>query len=109
MKASEIIAVVDALKENYVGDDIKLEGINFVEGRVFCEIHRGKAEDFNKVTSFTEQLSIPAPYSNVYVLYVLAMVAFSNGEDALYRSLMSDFDKAYSEYAKYCMRSLKNS
>ncbi len=104
MKVYEIITISDSLKENQLSDEVKMNRINEVEARVFCEIFGKSPKDFNGVRSFNDELSVPIPYTRMYTLYLGAMSAFADGEYELYNQMTVDFEKIFSEYAKYCIR-----
>ncbi len=104
MKINEIISIADALKTNELSEEVKLGRLNDVEGRVFCEIRKMSPSDFQGAVSLTDELSVPAPYSKMYVLYLLAMIAFSRSEYELYEKMLIDYENAFSEYARFYMR-----
>lgn len=104
MKVERLIATVDAIKENDVNDDTKLIWINEVEGRVACEIHKKNALEYRNIISINDELSIHEPYSRIYMLYLIAMIAFTKGEYDLYSRTTVEYEAAFSEYAKYVIR-----
>lgn len=104
MKVEEILMTVDAIRENALCDEIKLEKLNDVEGRVFCEIMKKKPSDYEKIISGTHELSVPIPYSKIYVLYLTAFIAFAQGDYDAYKFIMSEYETAFCDYAVHCIR-----
>ena len=104
MTVSEILKVVDTLKANTLDDEIKLGWINEVEGRLFYEINKSSHQDYAPIRSLSDTLSVSEPYSRMYVLYLVAMIAFSLGQYDTFSMSMGEFEKAVEEYAKYVIR-----
>ena len=104
MKVGQIISIIDELKENEINDEIKLFWINEVEGRISGEILKRKSGEFKSLVSFSDELSVPEPYSRLYVLYLDAMIAFSKGDYDAYYTVTAEFEKAFSEYARFVIR-----
>ena len=104
MRVDEILSTADTLKENGISEEIKLQWLNDVEGRVHCEIMGKASEDFVALKTTKDELSIPIPYANVYLNYILAMMAFIMKEYELYTDLTLKYERNFSEYAKYCLR-----
>ena len=105
MKVERIILTLDEMKENSVSEEVKIVWLNEVEGRVECEIRGKKPEEFVPLTSGEDTLSLPEPYSRAYLLYLCAMIAFAKGEYELYSKGIIDYETAFSEYARYYIRS----
>ena len=104
MTVCEIIKVVDSLKANTLDDEIKLGWINEVEGRLFCEVNKGSHKDFTPLRSLSDTVAVSEPYSRMYVLYLVAMIAFSLGKYETFSSSMGEFERAVGEYARYVIR-----
>lgn len=104
MKVERLIATLDAIKTNQVNDDTKILWINEVEGRVTCEIFKSPIDEVAFVTAGYEELTVPEPYSRVYILYLIAMIAFVEGDFDLYNKTYIEYESAFSDYAKYVIR-----
>ncbi len=104
MKVGQIISIVDELKENEINEEIKMFWINEVEWRISGEIFKRKIGEFKELVSFSDELSVPEPYSRLYVLYLDAMIAFSKGEYDTYFTVIAEFEKVFSEYARFVIR-----
>lgn len=104
MKIKKLISTLDAIKENEFNDDTKLYWINEVEGRIACEIYKKNAAEFVGLVSEEDELSVSEPYSRIYILYLIAMIAFAKGEYDLYSKTVIEYETAFSEYARYVIR-----
>ena len=104
MKAGELIAIVDNMKSNQIGEDVKFCWLDEVNARVLCEIVKTAPESIEKISCGEDELCVPSPYSRMYSEYLLAMLAFVGGEYDCYAKMYSAYEKTYLEYAKYCIR-----
>jgi len=104
MTVDEIITLADAIKKNDIGEELKLRWINDVEGRVHCEIKRLPLGDFKELVSTEQELSVPEPYSKMYLSYILSMIAFVKGDYGLYSDVYMQYERDFTEYAKFCLR-----
>ena len=104
MRVDEILSIVDSLKKNEIGEELKLHWLNEVEGRVHCEINKLPPEEYVKISTTLEELSIPMPYARIYMTYLLAMMSFVSKEYDLYTDIYMRYESEFSEYAKYCLR-----
>ena len=104
MKVDTILDLVDGIKANAIDEGVKLAWINEAEGRVECEIHKKKSKNIVLLTSGNDDLSVSGPYARIYVLYLIAMIAFAKGEYELYERTFVEYENAFSEYAKYYIR-----
>lgn len=104
MRVDEIISIVDALKSNEISEDVKVFWINEVEGRVHCEIKKRPIEEFESLSAMDDELTIPLPYTKIYLSYLLAMIAFASKEYDLYSDITLRYEQELSDYAKLCLR-----
>ncbi len=104
MKAGELIAIVDSIKENKISDDAKFSWLCDAEARVMCEIHKMDPKSIDAFVNGDTELSVPAPYSSMYSMYVLSMICFVMGEYAAYTNANAQYEKAFLDYAKFCIR-----
>ena len=105
MKVSEILELVDAVKSNELSDSVKIRWLCDVEGRILCEIHKKKPEEIKAIKGSEDILSVPGPYSRLYLFYLAAMIDFSSGDSAAFARSNVAFEKAFEESAKYVLRS----
>ena len=104
MSAGEILAIVDSIKANKVSDSVKYGWLSDVEGMVQCEIHKSSPDAVKPVISDGDELSVSSPYSNIYTLYLISMIAFAQGDYTGYSRANDEFEKAFRAYAKFCIR-----
>lgn len=104
MKAGQVITMVDELKENEINDEIKLFWLNEVEGRINTEIFKRDASEFKELVSLGDELSVPMPYSRMYLLYLDAMIDFRLGNYDAYIAAVSQFEKVFADYSRYLIR-----
>lgn len=105
MKAGQIISIIDELKENVINDEIKLAWLNEVEGRVNIEIHKREPEKQKVLVSLSDDVSVPEPFSRMYVLYLHAMIAFWEGNYDAFSTIFVEFEKVLTEYSRFLIRS----
>ena len=104
MKISDMLELVDAVKSNEYSDDIKIRWLNDVEGRVLCEICKVKPEEIKEMTSGDDILSVPSPYSRLYLFYLASMIDFSRSDTAAFSRSNEAYESAFNEYAKFVLR-----
>ena len=104
MTVRELLDIVDFTKKNEVSDELKIRWINDVEGRVQCEIHRISPDKVARVVSENDVLSVPDPYASLYMLFVVSMIEFSEGDYTNYARLTAEFEKSLVMYAKFVIR-----
>ena len=104
MIVRELLEIIDATKQNEVPDNLKLQWINDVEGRVQCEIHKVKPEMVRVVASDEDELTLPQPYCSAYTLFIVSMIEFAEGNYSDYARLSLEFEKNLEIYAKWYIR-----
>ena len=104
MRVDEMLSIADSLKKNEISEELKIYWINEVEARVHCEINKLPIDEFEKISTTVENLSIPMPYEKIYLSYLLAMMAFVAKEYDLYTDIYMKYESEFSEYAKFCLR-----
>lgn len=104
MIVRELLETVDAIKENEISDVLKYRWINDVEGRVLCEIHKLSPSAVKTVISEDDVLSVPEPYTVLYVLFLVSMIEFARGNYSNYSRLSVEFEKSLEIYAKWFIR-----
>ncbi len=104
MTIHELFAQVDDLKPNQYDDQTKLIWLNDLEGRIENEIF--DINDFEKYTldDYDTELIAEAPYDNLYRLYIMLMIDYTNAEFTRYAQSMAMFNSAYTEYSHYVNR-----
>lgn len=112
MTIQDAIARADSLKPNVYSQEDKIVWLNNLDLSVKIEIldtHEGSEdyEDFsgyNSETPLTTELLVPAPYDEMYVLYLQAMIDAYNNEYDRYNEAMARFQAKYSDFADYYNR-----
>ena len=105
MTVEKIILLVDSTVENDICEETKLDWICNVEGLVLSEIHKKRADEIALPRRGCDALSLPDAYASVYLLYLSAMVEFSKGSYDSFAKINAEFEKAFSTYARYYIRS----
>lgn len=106
MTVSEIISRADVLRPNSVPEEVKRGFLSDVEGEVRVMICK---EDPASVKPLTEAdvgkvLTTPTTFAKLYVYYLCAMYAFYAQDTELYANDRAVFEKAWSDYAKWYVR-----
>lgn len=111
MTIAEALSGIDTRKRNTVPEEIKIEWLSELDGRVYNDIittHEGgnvtELPKYDTNTLKTENLLIPAPYERVYLLWLEAQIDYANGEINRYANSYSMFNSMYMEFAKYYHR-----
>ena len=112
MKIQEAITRADNLKPNAYSQDDKIVWLNNLDLSVKIEIldvHEGAEayEDFTGYTAETPldtELLVPAPYDEMYVLYLQAMIDSYNEEYDRYDASMARFQAKYQDFASFYNR-----
>ncbi len=105
MKACEAIARADELSPNAFSPEQKHRWLEEAEGQIYLEITKptGKAEDIPRVSDVTE-LTVPHPYSSLYVDYLVSMYARFCGEVNKYNNYLDEYNRKLDAFAKWYVR-----
>lgn len=131
MTPSKVIEIIDGLKPNSYSDENKLRWINELDGMVKrlvfqwdekyikeieaqYEKKQITEEEYNEIINKTKpysypddmdrELLIPAPFEDVYTLYLEAQIDYYNREYGNYNNSAMMFEARYSEYKKDYIR-----
>lgn len=111
MTIEQLFVSVDEQKPNAYDDQIKLEWLNDIEGKVYRDVveHHIRPEGLREYSKFTSldmsaELCVPDPYTNVYKYYLYSMIDFHNGEGDRYQNSAIMFNNAFQEFANYWCR-----
>jgi len=114
MKIIEAIHAVDSLKPNSYSESDKVRWLSTLDGLVKANIidtHEGAEEvvfnGYNDETPTDTELLVPAPYDNIYVLWLQSQIDYANEESAKFNNSSSAYNHAYSEFQKYYNRTHK--
>ena len=111
MKIAEAIYKVDALKPNTYTQGDKIEWLSTLDAKVKSQII--DAHECNEPVSFDgydivndqdTELLVPAPYDEMYLRWLEAMIDYHNSDDDRYNNAIMLFNNAYEGYKKYYTR-----
>jgi hypothetical protein len=112
MTIQEAITSVDSLKPNVYEERSKVKWLNNLDLSVKIEVldtHEG-SEAYAEFSGYTEdtpkttELIVPAPYDELYILYLEAMIDAYNNEYDRYNESMMRFQAKYADFADYYNR-----
>lgn len=111
MTIIEAIHAIDSIKPNGYSQSDKVRWLSMLDGLVKAEIidtHEGAEgvvfNGYDDNTPLDTVLLIPAPYDNVYVLWLQAQIDYANEETAKYKNSSSAYNHAYNEFQRYYNR-----
>ena len=111
MTIAEVISKVDALQPNTYSPEEKLEWLSSLDARVKSQII--DTHECNKPISFygydslsdmETELLVPAPYDEMYLRWLEAMIDYHNSDDDRYNNAIILFNNAYEGYKKHYTR-----
>ena len=107
----EIITLADELNPNAFSNDVKASWVSEAEHTVLSEIHclaPGEIQDlFPYEAHKNDRLTLAPGDDKIYVLYLQAMIDFSNKEYGAYNNDMALFNESLDTYAKWYVRTHK--
>ncbi len=104
MTVGKILELIDSMKSNTLSDLVKIGWIADVEGRVLCEIHKISPENAVLPKGSDDVLTLPETYARVYLLYIAAMIEFSNGDYVAFSRINAEFESAIAMYSRWYIR-----
>lgn len=105
MTANKAIEIIDRLKPNVYSEEDKLRWIDELDGMVQrLVIQADKITQYSYPEDMDKELLIPAPFGNLYVLYLEAKIDYHNREYANYNNSAMMFESQFSEYKKAYIR-----
>lgn len=105
MTANKAIEIIDRLKPNVYSEEDKLRWIDELDGMVQrLVIQADKVIQYSYPEDMDKELLIPAPFENLYVLYLEAKIDYHNREYANYNNSAMMFESQFSEYKKAYIR-----
>lgn len=103
-----IIDIADSLNPNAFSSEIKAMWVNEIERTILSEIHSLAPGEIKELTPYEEHkndsLTLPVGDDKIYVLYLQAMIDFSNKEYSAYNNDMALFNESLDTYAKNYVR-----
>lgn len=105
MTPNKAIEIVDRVRPNSYSEEDKLRWINELDGMTQrLVIQSDKVEQYSYPEDMDKELLIPAPFENVYPMYLEAQIDYHNREYGNYNNSVMMFDSIYSEYKKAYIR-----
>lgn len=105
MTPNKVIEIVDRLKPNSYSEEDKLRWLNELDGDVQRLVMQlDEVKQYSYPEDMDKELIIPAPFNDVYALYIEARIDYHNREYANYNNSAAMFEARYSEYKKAYIR-----
>jgi hypothetical protein len=111
MTIAEVISKVDALKPNTYTPEDKVDWLSNLDARVKSQIidtHEGGErivfDGYDSLTDHDTELLVPAPYDEMYLRWLEAMIDYHNGEYRKYNNAIDMFNTSYNSYMCYYNR-----
>ena len=104
MTGTQIITLVDLKEPNSYTASEKIAWLSTLDGKIFEEVIKKYAEhdpenEFTPYTDGSEDLLIGFPYGeDIYVHYLVAMIAQGNAEASRYNQQIALYNAAYSAW-----------
>ena len=105
MTANKVIEIVDRIRPNSFDEEQKFGWINYLEGMVQeLVIQADEVKTYAYPEDMDRELLIPAPFDNLYGLYLESMIDYYNREYGNYNNSAVMFETRFSEYKKAYIR-----
>ena len=111
MTIAEVISKVDALKPNTYEPEDKIGWLSTLDHRVKSQIidaHECNEHiiffGYDSLNDMDTELLVPAPYDEMYLRWLEAMIDYHNSEDDRYNNAIILFNNAYEGYKKHYTR-----
>jgi hypothetical protein len=111
MTIAEVISKVDALKPNTYSPEDKVDWLSTLDLRVKSKIidahecHEPISfNGYNSMDDMEKELLVPAPYDEMYLRWLEAMIDYHNSDDERYNNAIILFDNAYEDFKKHYTR-----
>lgn len=105
MTPNKAIEIVDRLRPNSYSEEDKLRWISDLDGLVKKRvIQEDDIKPYDYPADMDKELLVPAPFENVYTLYLEAMIDYHNREYGNYNNSVMMFDSRFTEYKKDYIR-----
>lgn len=111
MTIAEVISKVDALKPNNYTPEDKIGWLSNLDARVKTQIIDAHESDapiyfygYADMMDQETELLVPAPYDEMYLRWLEAMIDYHNSDDDRYNNAIMLFNNAYEGYKKHYTR-----
>lgn len=109
MKITEALQRIDALCPNPFSEGEKLKWLSNLDWTIKVEIIDPRRSDvsfsgYDENTDMETQLLAPAPYDEMYLYWMQAMVDYHNREMASYNNAITRFEETYLKFRNWYNR-----
>ena len=111
MTIAEVISKVDALKPNTYAPEDKVDWLSTLDARVKSKIIDTHVHNepiffygYDGINDMETELLVPAPYDEMYLRWLEAMIDYHNSDDDRYNNAIILFNNAYEDYKKHYTR-----
>lgn len=111
MTIAEVISKVDTLKPNTFATEYKIEWLSTLDARVKSKIidthestHPFHFYGYDSLCDQETELLVPAPYDEMYLRWLEAMIDYHNSDDERYNNAITLFDNVYKDYKEHYTR-----
>ena len=111
MTIAEVISKVDSLKPNTFTPEDKVEWLSNLDARVKSKIIDAHERcdpfrfyGYDSILDQETELLVPAPYDEMYLRWLEAMIDYNNSDDDRYNNAIILFNNAYEGYKKHYTR-----
>jgi hypothetical protein len=111
MTIAEVISQVGALKPNTYTPEDKIGWLSSLDARVKSQIIDAHVCNepiyfygYDSIADQETELLVPAPYDEMYLRWLEAMIDYHNSEDDRYNNAIMLFNNAYDGYKKHYTR-----
>ena len=111
MTIAEAISKVDALKPNKYTPEDKVGWLSTLDAKVKSKIIDAHVHNepfffygYDSISDMETELLAPAPYDEMYLRWLEAMIDYHNSDDDRYNNAIILFNNAYEDYKKHYTR-----
>lgn len=105
MTMNKVIEYVDAVKPNVYDNNEKYQWIARLDGMVSAEVHQDEETVVYELPRDADaELLVPAPYDDMYALFVASMIDFYNKEYTNYNNSALMFAERLEQYKAWYIR-----
>ncbi len=115
MTIADVISKVDNLKPNHYSVEDKISWLSTLDSRIKTQIidtHERNHQEccqvifygYDSLADMQTELLVGAPYDEMYLRWLEAMIDYHNSDDDRYNNAIMLFNNAYDGYKKYYTR-----
>ena len=105
MTPNKSIEIVDSVRPNPYSEEDKLRWINELDGTVQRLVFQNDdIKQYSYPDDMDTELLIPAPFEDLYNLYLEAKIDYHNREYGNYNNSAMVFESRYDDYKKWYIR-----